>query len=103
MRVRQFHSNVLIGNARVKAPLERSVPLCIPRGAQAPAICSAPVLVGLELYEIGRHALAAVNSKMRAGCTPSKFGAFPTFKAPAAFWICRYCCLNVTAVHAKSC
>jgi hypothetical protein len=35
MRMRQFHSNVLTGNARVKAPLEQSVPLCIPRGAGA--------------------------------------------------------------------
>jgi len=86
MRVRQFHSNVLIGNARVKAPLERSVPLCIPRGAQAPAICSAPVLVGFELYEIGRQcAPAAVSARMRAACTPSNSVRFPPLKPRPRF------------------
>jgi hypothetical protein len=98
MRMRQFHSNVLIGNARVKAPLERSVPQCIPRGAQAPTICSAPVLVGFEY-----NALSAVSARMRGACMPSNSRAFPTRQTPAAFRISRQCGLSVTAIHAKSC
>ena len=103
MRMRQFHSNVLIGNARVKAPLERNVPLCIPRGAQAPAICSAPVLVGFELYEIGRQCARRRKCQNARGLHAVKFRAFPTRQTPAAFRISRQCGLSVTAIHAKSC